>query len=246
MNTELWNILGDLKSDKYKWTDLSYLVNEETHHYAGFNDLKINEILKFDKDNVSAKEFTMISQYGTHIDPPGHFVEGGRLLHEIGIEETAYPLCVVDVSDKVAQDNDYAITVEDLKEWEEKYGTIPRGCFVAMRSDWYKREGETFFNKDENGDCHYPGWSLEALKFLCEERHIAAIGHEPPDTDPAITTKTALWAGELYYLKQDKYQVEMLVNLDKLPPKGAIIFCGFPSIENAPGFTARCFAISPK
>ena len=43
-------------------------------------------------------------------------------------------------------------------------------------------------NKDEDGQPHYPGWDLGAIKWLVEERDIGAIGHEPADTDPASVT----------------------------------------------------------
>lgn len=241
----LWEMLGVLKSPKYRWVDLSHVVSSETHHYEGFSDLQVNELFSFDKHKVCSREYTLVSQYGTHVDPPFHFVESGRKLHEIGVTEFAYPLCVIDASSKVKENHDYGLTVDDIKEWEKANGPVPAGSFVAMRSDWSKREGKLFYNKDANGECHYPGWTLEALKYLCEERGVGAIGHEPPDTDPASTQKTSLWAGELYYLKQDKFQVEMLTNLDKLPATGAIIFCTFPAVKDAPGFTARCFAICP-
>ena len=242
---ELWKMLEKMKSEQYKWVDLSYKVDENTPHYEGFRDLQVKDIMTFDKEKVSAREYTMISQFGTHIDPPFHFVEDGKALDKIGVKEMIYPLCVIDVSKEVAENHDFGMDVEDIKKWEAEHGVIPEDCFVAMRSDWSKREGEAFFNKDENGNPHYPGWTKAALEYLCEVRKVAAIGHEPPDTDPAITAKTALWAGELYYLQQDKYQVEMLRNLDQLPPKGALIFCTFPAVVDAPGFTARCFAIAP-
>ena len=241
----LWNILGQLKSDKYRWVDLSHEVTPETHRYEGYNSLEMKEVLTYAVHNVCANEYTMVSQYGTHIDPPYHFAKNGRRLHEIGIKEMAYPLCVVDVSEKVKGNDDYALSVADLLEWEKANGRIPAGCFVAKRTDWSKRQTPHFYNKDAAGQCHYPGWSLEALKFLCAERNIAAVGHEPPDTDPACGESTELWAGERYFLEQDRYQVEMLKNLDQLPATGAIIFCTFPNVKDAPGFTARCFAICP-
>ncbi|MDT2530437.1 hypothetical protein [Enterococcus raffinosus] len=52
--------------------------------------------------------------------------------------------------------------------------------------------------------------------------------------------------GERYLLEQDKYQIEMLCNLDRLPATGAIIACSFPNVSNAPGYTARCIAIYQK
>ena len=243
---ELWKILDQLKGEGYEWIDLSYEVSPQTPHYEGFRDLQINEVLSFAEHKVCSREYTLVSQYGTHVDPPGHFVEGARPLDKITVREMVLPLCVIDASARAAADPDYGLTKEDLLDWEKINGPIPAGSFVAMRTDWHQRQGPAFLNKDAQGDCHYPGWTLPALQFLCEERQVGAIGHEPPDTDPAVTAKTALWAGELYYLKQDKYQVEMLRNLDRLPAAGAVIFCTFPALKDAPGFTARCFAITPK
>lgn len=242
---KLWALAAELKTADYKWVDLSYEVSPQTPHYEGFNDLQINEVLSFAQHKVCSREYTLVSQYGTHVDPPFHFIDGARPLNKIDLKEMVLPLCVIDVSARAAADHDFSLTVKDIEDWEARHGQVPQGSFVAMRTDWYKREGAAFLNKDANGDCHYPGWSLPALKYLCETRKVCAIGHEPPDTDPAVTQKTALWAGELYYLKQDKYQVEMLRNLDALPPVGGLIFCTFPAVKDAPGFTARCFAVCP-
>jgi len=244
---DLWKMIETLKSDKYEWVDLSYPVTEKTNHYWLFDDLQMTEVLTFDKEGVSTRAYKMVSQYGTHIDPPSHFVRGARALHEIRLRECAFPLCVVDVSAKATANNDYSLTVSDLLEWEAKHGKIPADSFVAMRTDWHKREGDAFFNKDANGGAHYPGWTIEALEFLCKERNVGAIGHEPPDTDaPGAKLSDNPWAAELYFLQQDRYQVEMLTNLDKLPATGAVIFVGFPSIVDAPGFTVRCYAIFQK
>ena len=244
---DLWKMIETLKSDKYEWVDLSYPVSARTNHYWLFDDMETTDVLTFEKQGVSTRAYKMVSQYGTHIDPPSHFVQGARALHEIRLREFAFPLCVVDVSAKATANNDYVMTVDDLLEWEAKHGKIPADSFVAMRTDWYKREGAAFFNKDSNGGVHYPGWTIAALEFLCKERNVGAIGHEPPDTDaPGAKLSDNPWAAELFILQQDRYQIEMLTNLDKLPATGAVIFAGFPSVVDAPGFTVRCYAIFEK
>jgi len=243
---DLWKMMEALKSDAYEWVDLSYPVSDTTHHLSLFPAMETRELLSHDKEKVTVREYKMVSQYGTHIDPPFHFVKGARSLDKIGVKECAFPLCVVDASAQAAANHDYALTKADLLAWEAKHGRIPENSFVAMRTDWYKREGEAFFNKDSKGDPHYPGWSVEALTFLCNDRKVGAIGHEPPDTDPAENNKVVLWGAERYLLEQDRYQIEILRNLDKLPATGSVIFVGFPNIVDGAGFTARCYAIYPK
>ena len=118
---------------------------------------------------------------------------------------------------------------------------------MAFRSDWHKR-GTNLDNPDENGVPHYPGWDKAAIQWLVEERNIGAIGHEPADTDPGfVTTKEGAYPypGEQYILEADRIQIEVMRNLDQVPPVGSIIVCAFPKLKDGTGFSARCFAICP-
>lgn len=131
-----------------------------------------------------------------------------------------HPLCVIDKHEECAANPDFILTVDDLKTWEDEHGRIPEDAFVAFRSDWSKLAG--LENKDEDGQTHYPGWDLDAIKWLVEERNIGAIGHEPADTDPAtITTREDAYPypGEQYILSVDRYQIEVMDHLDELPPR---------------------------
>ena len=51
-NHELWEILKNLKSPKYKWVDLSHEVSPETPHYEGFPPLRAKDYYTFDKEKV--------------------------------------------------------------------------------------------------------------------------------------------------------------------------------------------------
>ncbi|MGM9533189.1 cyclase family protein [Intestinibacter sp.] len=241
----LWNLLKDLQSPKYKWVDLTHEFGEDTPRWPGFKPLGNNILFDFDNAPMKVNEFTFPGQYGTHVDVPGHFVKGGRLVDEIDVSEFAYPLCVIDASEKVAENVDYALTVQDILDWEETHGQIPEGAFVAMRSDWSKKwsSQEESLNIGEDGISHYPGWHLDALEFLFKERNIGAVGHEPFDTDPPALESQVPFKGEHYVLAQDKFQIEVLNNLDAVPETGAIVFATFPKIKNATGFPARVFAI---
>ncbi|MCL2493069.1 MAG: cyclase family protein [Clostridiales bacterium] len=245
-DTKLWDTLKDWKSPAYEWVDLSQEVSPDTPHLVEFPALSESPVLNYEEHNCIVSLYSLVSQFGTHVDPPVHFIPGGRTLDQITLHEMAYPLCVVDVTDKVAENSDYGLRISDIEEWESRYGKIPAGAFVAMRTGWSKRPPNTYNGMDENGVTHNPGWTDEALKFLIEERGIGAIGHEPTDTDTGESIRARGWATEKYYLGFDKIQIEMLTNLDRLPPAGAIIFCTFPRVKDGMGFTARCFAIFPK
>ena len=59
------------------------------------------------------------------MDFPGHFVKGGALSEEYGVKEMAFPLVVVDVTEKVKADPHYAVTVQDLQDWRPSTGPSP-------------------------------------------------------------------------------------------------------------------------
>lgn len=192
--------------------------------------------------------FTHVGQYGTHLDAPGHFHKGMRLVESIPISEFVLQGCVMDISKKAAENPDYQLKLSDVKEWEKVNGPVPEGAFVILRTDWSNRwhDPGAFFNKDGAGQKHYPGWGLEALKYLIEERRIRAIAHETPDTDSGITCGVDKgWPLESYVLEQNLWQIENLNNAGKLPPKGFLVIVGVPKADKGTGFPTRVFAILP-
>lgn len=238
-NKELWNQYRQWQ-ENYKWVDLTRELSTSTCHWSGFPDLEVE--VPFDYPvGFFVHKYAMVSQYGTHVDAPCHFVKGARSLEKIEPKEMVLPLCVIDVSEQVKENVDFIFGVEHIQAWEKEYGTIPEGAFVAMRTDWSKRED--IDNLDENGVKHFPGWGLDALEFLAKERKVTAIGHEPADTDAGVSVG---FKGEYYILEQNCYQIELMCHLDQVPAVGSLIFCGFPKAKDSPGFTARCIALCPK
>lgn len=230
-----------------EWVDLTHTFGPESPHFAAFADAEFTTLFNHD-DGFFAQRFSFAGQYGTHLDAPIHFVRNKRFLDELDLKELVLPLVVIDKSKEAEANHDYSISVDDILKFEDEHGKIEEGTFVALRTDWSKRwpDKEAFNNKDADGNNHAPGWSLEALQFLFQERKIKAVGHETFDTDASIDyLKNGALLGEYYVLEQDTYQVELLKNLDKVPAKGAIIFNIVPKPDKASGFPVRSFAILP-
>ena len=96
--------------------------------------------------------------------------------------------------------------------------------------------------------------------FLAGDR--SRLGDDPADSQDIIATKRCLKAldtdasaeaakaGDLacerYVLSIGKLQIEVLDNLDKVAPAGALLFAAWPRIEGATGLPARVLAITPK
>lgn len=236
-----------------QFVDLTHAFEPGIPHWKGFPDEKRQTLYWYEPgvgtlgSGFYAQSYTLVGQWGTHVDPPAHFVKGLRTVDQIDVKEMILPLVVIDVHDKVAKNSDYTLTINDVKAWEAKHGQIPVGAFVAMRTDWSKRWPNTtaMQNRDAQGVSHYPGWSLEALKYLYEQRKITASGHEPTDTDPGIATSKNDYSLETYILQQNHYQIELLNNLDKVPEANALVVVTFPKPKNGSGFPARAFAILP-
>lgn len=229
------------------WVDLTHAFGPDSPHFAAFNDAEFKTLFTHD-DGFLAQAFTFPGQYGTHIDAPIHFVRDTRYIEELDLKELVLPLVVIDKSKEADENNDFTLTKEDVLQFEAEYGTIEPGTFVALRTDWSKRwpDKEAFENKDEAGNQHLPGWGIDALKFLFEERKIKAVGHETFDTDSSIDfRKNGKLIGEYYVLDQDTYQIELMTNLDKVPAKGAYIFNIVAKPEKASGFPVRSFAVLP-
>jgi kynurenine formamidase len=236
-----------------KLVDLTHAFAPGVPHWPGFPDEKRETIYWYEKGRGSmgagffAEVYTHVGQWGTHVDPPAHFVRGLRTVDQIELKEMILPLVVIDVHEEAAKNHDYTLTLERVKKWEADHGAIPEGSFVAMRTDWSKRwpDGAAMANKDKEGVAHYPGWSKEALQYLYEERKITASGHEPTDTDPGVATSKGDYSLETYILGTNHYQIEMLANLDQVPESGAIVIVSFPKPKGGSGFPARVFAIVP-
>jgi kynurenine formamidase len=247
----LWQVQRILASKRY--IDLTHEFAPGIPHWPGFPDETRKTIYWYDKrPNVMGTGFfcelyAHVGQWGTHVDPPAHFVKGLRTVDQIDPKEMVLPLVVIDVHHEAAKNPDYTLSLERVKKWETDHGPIPGGAFVAMRTDWSKRwpNAARMENKDANGIAHYPGWSLPALKYLYEQRKITASGHETTDTDPGIDASKDDYSLETYILSTNHYQIELLTNLDQVPEAGAIAIVSFPKPKGGSGFPARVFAIAP-
>lgn len=211
---------------------------------------RIEEISRYDErgpgwywNNFSCGEHT-----GTHFDAPIHWISGRDLPNNatdsVPVQQLVGAACVVDCSKQAAEDSDYLMTVDDLREWESRHGLIPARSWVLMRTDWSKRTDPVAYqNFDETGQ-HTPGPSVEAVKFLIEERDIVGFGTESIGTD----------AGQAYHLKPPypchslmhgagRYGLQCLTNLDVLPATGAVIFAAPLKIKNGSGSPLRVLAL---
>lgn len=203
--------LGVLKAGRI--VDLTHLVHPGILRFGPFPAMRTEPRYTVAESGFHVEQVSFVTQYGTHVDAPEHFVEGRCTLERIELEKLMFPLFVLHFEDKVAADPEFIVHVDDI---------------------------------DADGVAHCPGWGLDALKYLFEERGVTAVGHEPLDTDGSADVRARGFLDcEKYVLESDHYQVEVMANLDKLPSTGGVIFVGLPKFDKFPGFPACAWAVVP-
>ena len=228
-----------------QFVDLTHSFDGTTPVWSGFGqakfspaaDPKTHRPYTIKEDGFRSTFYEIVGQYGTHVDPPAHFDVKGITMDEIPLKQMILPLIVLDDTPYFAKDESHAFSVENLRAWEKKNGRVPKGSFVALRTDMYK---DWNTNPERFKRAPFPAWAFETIKFLYEQRGVTATGHEAMDTDT-----TDKMDSETYILQHGHYQIEVMANLDKVPAKGALIVVTWPKVRKGLGFPARAFAILP-
>ena len=228
-----------------KLVDLTHSFSASTPVWSGFGqasiaaakDPKTGQPYTIDKDGFRANYFSMVGQYGTHIDPPAHFDTRGATIDAIPLNQMILPLVVFDITGLLQNDPDHALSVDDILAWERMHGRVPAGSFAALRTDMYK-DWDT--NPARFKRSPFPAWSLAAVKFLIEQRGVVAIGHESLDTDTTPKMDSETWL-----LQHGHYQIEAMAHLDQVPPTGAVLIAMWPKVKDGDGFPARVMAVVP-
>jgi kynurenine formamidase len=108
-----------------------------------------------------------------------------------------------------------------------------------MNSGWASKVGTpAFIGRDSGGVYHFPGFAPDTVEYL-EDRRAMAIGVDTLSLDNGPSTTFAVHSN---WLKLDKYGLENLANLDKIPPHGATATVGVIPWQEGSGGPARVLA----
>ena len=226
--------------DRERVRDLTHLFRAGFPMYVGDPPAR-RTVFDFDPDGFYAQAWTFAEHSGTHMDAPGHFTPGGRLTPDLDPEELFAPLAVIDISGRAAADPDAEVEVRDLRAYERHHGRIPRHAAVCMYSGWESRVGDpdAYRNPGPDGTFHFPGFSLDAVEWLLERRRIRAIGVDTLSLDFGASTTFAVHSR---LLGADRYGIENLANLGRVPPRGAEVMVGVIPWEEGSGGPCRVLA----
>ena len=195
-------------------------------------------------NNFSCGEHT-----GTHFDAPAHWITGRNLprntVDTIDVRNFIAPAVVVDASAQVAEDDDWLLTIDFLRDWEGRHGRIPAGGWLAFRTDWSKRVGDpvAFVNRQDDG-CHTPGPLQETVEWLIHERNVLGFAVETINTDAGQSYRWPLpYPCHTLMHGAGRFGLQCLNNLDQLPPTGALFVAAPLKIREGSGSPLRVLAL---
>jgi kynurenine formamidase len=234
--------LEEIASGKTRVIDLSYALSDKLVAWPGDAkafEAKVNATVE--KNGYFTRSFWMLEHYGTHMDAPAHFPPGKTTLDKIAVEKFFGPAVILDVRSEAERNPDYQLTVKRIAAWEEKHGKIPAGAIVVLRTGWASRWPDVarYRNQDANGTMHFPGFSMEAAKFLLE-RKISGLGCDTLSIDPGNSPDFPVHHA---VLGADVFQLENLADLKDLPEAGAFLITAPIKLEGGSGGPVRVFGL---
>jgi len=258
MTNILQQLLAELHAGHLKIVDLTSPLDPTTPVidlppiFAPSPGVTLTEISRYDSRGPAWywNVINMGEHSGTHFDAPIHWATGKDLpdnaTDTISASRFIGPACVIDVTSDVQESPDFLLTIERVQKWESEHGLLPTGAWLLVRTGWSKRKGrEAFLNILEDG-AHSPGFHPTCSAFLAKERDILGVGVETVGTDagqaggfdPPFPSHTFMHGA-------GKFGLTSLMNIELLPPRGAIVIAAPLKIVNGSGSPLRVIAITP-
>lgn len=221
--------------------DLTHRLVREFPSFFGPQVVFDEVVNDFETSGFFSKQWTLEEHIGTHLDSPGHFDEGNRLVDELDPADLVAPVVVIDITTKAMDDPNATVTPRDLVAYERRHGRIPRRALVCMNSGWAGKvdDGDAFRGGTGFPDLNFPGFSADATDWLVAKRDPVGIGVDTMSLDPG---NSADFAVHNTFLATDRYGIESLANLDRIPPRGALAFVGPVPWEEGSGAPCRVIA----
>ncbi len=249
------DLISALASGEVRVIDLTNRLSADTPAlrlpapFANLIDFSLEQVSAYDEPGPFWKHHNIHTgeHIGTHIDAPVHWVSGreGHDVASIPPERLIGPAVVLDVRDRVAENPDFLLDIEDIEAWEAQHGQLPQNGWLLLRTGWdrFADDEKAFLNADENGS-HTPGITAEAAEWLATQRPISGFGVETVGIDSGRGAELdPPFPGHYHLLGHDKYGLTSLQNLGELPVTGAVIVVSPLPIVGGTGSPARVFAL---
>ena len=224
--------------------DLSWRVHPGIPQWPGDPSVEFETVAEIKKDGYFLRRFSMGEHSGTHLSAPSGFQAGASGHESFSPQDLVRPAIVIDIAKQAETDRDYALTMNDVLDWESDHGPVPQGCVALLHTGWQSRWSNPldYLGGTSAGELHFPGFGLEAAEMLIKGRGIAGLGADTAGVEPGVDTKFSVSRPAL---EQRLILLENLTNLDQLPPTGALLVVGLLRLEGGSGGPASITALVP-
>ena len=196
--------------------DLTHPIHPNIPIWPGDPAIEFETVSQIEKNGYFLRKFSMGEHSGTHINAPNSFYAAGASIDSYTPQSLVSPAIAIDIRDQSLANPDYSLTIDDILNWERQHKLIEPGNLVLLYTGWQAKwdNERAFFNQDDRGICHFPGFGKAVTQFLLEERSIAGIGTDTHGVDPGQDESFAV---NKLILEKQRIVLENLANLDLLP-----------------------------
>jgi len=224
--------------------DLTHTLDEHSPNWEGTerSPFHAQVLANLERDGYYARVFTTKEHYGTHLDAPAHFARGMWTFDQMPPERQMRPLVVLKVRPKALANPDYELSVEDVAAWESQHGQIPNGSVVMAYTGWdeYWDSSKQFRNVKNDGLLHFPGFSLDAARFLVKTRNVVGLGIDTMSVDKGASSTFPV---HHFTSLESVYHLENVAGLGLVPPLGATVVVAPLKLGDGSGAPVRLLAL---
>lgn len=223
--------------------DLTQPLDASTILWPGSSPVETETVLTVAHDGFYARRISLMEHSGTHFDAPCHMVEGTQSVDQIDPATLVRPAVVIDISDAIAGDMDGLLSLAQVHDFEARHGRIVDRSIVLLRTGWeaFNRDAARYMNAP--GELRFPGYGVEAARFLVDERGAVGLGIDSLGIDAGIAADFAVHRQVTH--PKGVWHLEGLMNLGQLPPVGAWVMVGVLKLTDGSGSPARVLALVP-
>lgn len=221
---------------------LSHIIDENIPLWPGDPAIEFTSIAEIADDGYYLRKFSLGEHTGTHINTPNSFYSHGKSIEQYPAPSLILPAIIVNICEQVTNNSDYLLSIADIANWEQEFGLIPPGSLTILYTGWQEKwlDKKGFFNEDQSGKMHFPGFGKDATEFLITERKIAGIGIDTHGVDGGLNNDFTI---NKLVLNHNLIVLENLTNLDQLPPKNITLFIGILRLSGGSGSPAAVMAL---
>ncbi len=208
----------------------------------------------------AVENITLTTHSGTHMDAPWHYApiqdkeigeKKAMTIDEFPLEWGIGPLIVLDCTDK---EDGYVMTPDDIdKKLNIINHKLKKGDILCIHTNASKHFGTKEYTSHGAGvgkeatlhiirqGVHVvgiDGWSWDAPFIYTANKWKKMVRAKNPD--PSI-----IWEGHFAGIELGYFQMEKMMNLDKVPPVGATLYCFPIKIARASAGWVRAVATVP-